>query len=515
MTPIFSDGTNCKIEVRILIYNPNFSQPIDFPSKFIGGTITSTRSINIGSSSLSIPIKEHYSYEVTVGGKKEQISYNQIFTVYSVVHLLVSRNDSPFRKLNSGVITSRSINFTPDKFSFTLTVKSLESFIQENEIFFDLNSVNESGQVRSEENIEGSISGMANMLQSSKSIRDTMYVLWDELLCKFLLGKVLGGAKRFGGLPIIAESESEDKSLLKFNVTPKSYTSNFIHIIQFMSSINIGQTINLMDIIKSYSSAPLYELFIDSLESVGGDEDSPDNSGVLSYDIESGKNGDNYSVESNECKLIFRQTPYGYFDKDGIWDISVDPFYSVKINEIKKISSTESIEDYKSGVHVSLSVYESASLIINYPKYSSTLIKIFGKKLLNIKLAGLSGKKDPDRKDKENLVKDLDKIRDRMFAIFCNPDNLKTLRLNIDLPFNFVRQGVALYVDYEEQTLSYLEETMNAVLGFFGYIESVTDTFEPSGKANTQLQLKWAVDPLNQYSEDKEQSSIPSSPASK
>lgn len=500
MNKIFEDGTSCTIAIQVTIYNPNFEQPLEFPSEYIGGVITSTRSINLGSSSLSIPLKMHNSYPVNIGGDVELVPYNKLFTIHSVIHLSVSRNGKPFRKLNAGVITSRNVNITPSSFNFTFNLKTKDHFIQEQEIFFDMNSVNESEQTRQEEDIEGAISGMADLLTESKSIKGTLQALWDKLFCKFLLGKALGGAKKFGGVNLITELESQDPSLLKFAVTGNSYTKNFIHILQFMSSINVGKTINLMDILRSYSSSPMYEIFVDSLESVGGDSSSPEESGSLSFDMDSMSMNETYTVKHDECVLVFRQTPFGYFDKEtGEWDNTKDPFYSIELGQIKRIYSQESTEDYKSGVHVSLSAFEAFSVIMNYPKYNSTLLKLFGKKLLNVKLAGLGGKKDPTEKEKSDLKKELDLIRDMMFKIFCNPADLKTLGLSIDIPFNFVRIGVPLMI---ENGLGV--DDFSSTIGNFGYIESVTDTLDPAGKATTSLSLKWGVDPSNTFKPDKD-----------
>jgi hypothetical protein len=497
MQRLFENGTNCHVEIEVFVYNPNFSDRISFPVKYISGAITSTRSINLGSNKIEIPIKSQFKYSIEGSDfKTENYTITEIFSIRSVVQLKVNRNQQGFRQLNMGIVkdVTRQVSAS-GQLLYKLVIEGMDSIFKNNDIFFDFQTVDENNLKRQSENIEGTLEGMASMLKESKNINSTLNTLWDELFCNFLLGKVIGGAPKYGGLNLLSETSTDQaNTLLKFYPTTKSYTSNFIHIVQFMSDLNPGSKIDLLEVMRSYASPPLYELFVDSLE----DDSQNPFEGILSIGLPNQFTLGNYSVERDSSSLIFRQTPFAYF-KEGAWDNTVDPFYEIYISEIKNLYSSNPDDNNKSGVHVGLSFHESSSLILNYPKYNSILLKIFGKRLLSVNLAGLQTVADPKRKDVDKAKSEMDLIRDMLFDVFCNPQEMKTLVGSFDLPFTFIRPGVPFYINYGEENKSSIFSEIEQLMGRYGYIETVTDTLDPMGKANSSINFKWGIDPHHQY----------------
>ena len=77
------------------------------------------------------------------------------------------------------------------------------------------------------------------------------------------------------------------------------------------------------------------------------------------------------------------------------------------------------------------------------------------------------------------------KIQTLLFNIFCpeiEGEYLKNISVNMERQFDFHRPG---------QAFNWGEHELSEFYGNYGYLFSVTDTFDPRGSARSSLQFKW------------------------
>jgi len=492
---------------KIMVFSPLQKSSFEIPSDYISGPLISVRSIKSGTGKISFTIKGRSFYNVKVDGQPKDLRFHEIFSPMTFIQVKSYDSDlSKFRQINIGYVSMRAIQISPKSgTSRSINIPTADNLLKENEFFLDLHSIVKDGVPRTQEKFSGMLKSAADLVSKSTNIKIAMTTIWDRLFYKLIFGTLVGGPQLYGGKKIISQTtEATASAVLMPKITPTSYTSNLIMESNLISSLNVGQQISFFDIVRSYSSPPMYEIFADPLESAG-DPSSPNKSGVLSIglpktaaELSSGWTGTtNYSVPSFGAAFVFRQTPFCYFDGQGKWNKTINPFYEIDATGIKDISYSEDISEIVSGIHVTMNVYENAGSIINPPKYSGKILKIFGQKPLHVKLAGLSPRENYKKSDQTTYKTELDKIRDMLFNIFCNPKNLKIGNGKITIPYQFVRAGVGFtIINKNSQKLTTdMKESLKEI-GSNGYIETVTDIFEPSGKSSTELSYKWMESPI-------------------
>lgn len=509
-----------KPEIKLKIFSPMFDSVIDFPVTYLAGTVTSVRSIISGNGRITLNIKGSSSYTVQINGQDQQLRFHELFCPMAFVQLLSFDSEyGKFRQINITYVSERQVTIAASgSVSRSITLPTVDNLLKENEFFLDMHHIAKDGIPRTSEKFAGLLKSAADLVSKSTNIKMAVSSIWDNLFYKLIFGTLVGGPKLYGGKKIIATTtEGQSGAILSPKVTGTSYTVNLVMESNLMSSLNVGQDVNFFDILNSYSSPPMYEIFADPLESVGG-ENTPDKSGVLSIGLPKTKaelaSGwqpvQKYTVPSFGAVLVFRQTPFCYFDKDGKWNKNIDPFYEIDAKGIKNISFSEKISEISSGVHVTMNVYENAGSVINPPKYNSNLLKIFGQKPLHVKMAGLSPRENFKKADQENYKTELDKIRDMLFNIFCNEKDLKIASGSISIPYGFVRAGIPFSITnrYDTEMNPDVSKALEEI-GEFGYITTVTDTFDPKGKAGTDLEYKWMESPIQYGTADVSQASAP------
>ncbi|AGS80721.1 hypothetical protein LEP1GSC050_0009 [Leptospira phage vB_LbrZ_5399-LE1] len=485
------------------VIRPGNSSALFFPCEHVK-LIRSHRSISGsgGGLSLSIPKQDEYYVQEIKKGKEEKslklekiengisLPFGDIFPIRSIVFLYVgifSENDDLFQ-LNIGVVTTLSKRFQADAHSTVeLTISPLESILQETDFFADFQRGEGTPQNRNSDNFVGLLNSSAEVLLKG-DLKSIITNFWDEFFCKLL------ELPRYPGTPFVSKySEPNPDAILSLIPPESAYTENFAYESQVISSFQVGSFVSFWEILRSYASPPLYEIFIDTLETFS-------KSGVENVGVKKGKQAalpseiETYFVDANGAKLVFRPTPFYMFDSDGKYrdlkEEHIEQVYEFALEDLKDIPQTESSSDFVSGVHVCLNVYSNFGTVISEPKYNAKLQNLIGPKLLSVKLGGLNFKEENLSSEKKPIYKDeLGQIRDNLFSIFCNLDELKIGQGSLSLSFFPIRAGLPFSIKVDEDK-KYGYNTDN--LSKKGYITDVIDEFSPGeGKATTRVMYKW------------------------
>ncbi|MDI7224612.1 hypothetical protein [Leptospira santarosai] len=494
-TDISNPPKRIAIEIRL----PGSSNSIFFPVEYVSH-IRSHRSLSAGRITLSIPYKEDYLVQTGEGDPlplceiKDGVSlrFKDIFRVRSIVFLFYDNSSQEskavrFKKLNAGKVKTASREYSPDGKSFvSISISSIETILSETDFFLDFQRTEGEPQSRTQESYAGVITSAAKVFLQGQ-LSDLLKNFWDEFFCKLL------NVSRYADKKILCPTSEKDPDALLTLLPPKkAYTEHFVYESQVLSSFSIGQYVNFWEILRSYLCEPLYELFVDPLESFEIEDHF--GKGVSFGEIGS-DNIEEYEVGRYESKVIFRPTPFYYLSKEGKYrDLKsalIDAGYVFLIDDLKNFKVEESEEGVVSGVHVIQNTFQSFGTVLSEPKYEDKIRSIFGPRLLHVKIPGLVFKEENlNSSKKENYKGELSKIRDILFSIFCNLDELKIANGSFDLPFFPIRPGMPFQlVDTPKKEYGFLMDEIYT----FGYITDVVDEFSPGlVKANTQVSFKWS-----------------------
>lgn len=170
------------------------------------------------------------------------------------------------------------------------------------------------------------------------------------------------------------------------------------------------------------------------------------------------------------------------------------------LDDLKNFKIEESEEGVVSGVHVIQNTFQTFGTVLSEPKYEDKIRSIFGPRLLHVKIPGLVFKEENlSSGKKENYKGELSRIRDMLFSIFCNLEELKIANGSFDLPFIPIRPGMPFQLTTTpRKEYPFPEDEIST----FGYITDVVDEFsEGQVKANTQVSFKWSPSASNYLEE--------------
>ncbi|EMN91410.1 hypothetical protein [Leptospira weilii] len=494
------------LEIRL----PGSSKNLFFPVEYVS-SIRSHRSLTPGRGgiSLTIPYKEEYLVQVgesdplplTQIKEGQSLRFKDIFRVRSIVFLFYDNSPAGskevrFKKLNAGKVKNAGREYSPDGKSFvSVNISAIETLLSETDFFIDFQRGEGEPQSRTQESYAGVITSAAKVFLQGQ-LSDLLKNFWDEFFCKLL------NVSRYAEKRILAPSSENDPDvLLTFLPPKKAYTEHFVYEAQVLSSFSIGQYVSFWEILRSYLCEPLYELFADPLESFEINDHF--GNGVAFGEIGSSQ-VEEYSVGKYESKIIFRPTPFYYLSKNGKYrDLratAIDAGYTFLIDDLKNFKTDDNESSVVSGVHVIQNTFQAFGTVLSEPKYEDKIRAIFGPKLLHVKIPGLVFKEENlSSGKKENYKGELSKIRDMLFSIFCNLEELKIANGSFDLPFIPIRPGMPFQLSTTpRKEYPFPEDEIST----FGYITDVVDEFsEGQVKANTQVSFKWSPSASNYLEE--------------
>ncbi|TGM04848.1 hypothetical protein EHQ76_07330 [Leptospira barantonii] len=484
------------IEVRL----PGSSKSIFFPVEYVTH-IRSQRSLSAGRGgiSLSIPYQEEYVVQTADGDPLplseikdgESMRFKDIFRVRSIVFLFydnspVGSKEVRYKKLNAGKVKTASREYSPEGKSFvSVSISPMETILSETDFFLDYQRTEGEPQSRTGESYAGVITSAAKVFLQGQ-LSDLLKNFWDEFFCKLL------NVPRYADKQILCPTSVIDPDALLTLLPPKkAYTEHFVYEAQVLSSFQIGQYVSFWEILRSYLCEPLYELFADPLESFELEDHF--GNGVAFGEIGSSVI-EEYEVSKYDTKVVFRPTPFYFLSKDGkyreVRSAAIDAGYVFLLDDLKNFKVEESEESVVSGVHVIQNTFQAFGTVLSEPKYEDRIRSIFGPRLLHVKIPGLVFKEENlNSGKKENYKGELSKIRDMLFSIFCDLEELKITNGSFDLPFIPIRPGMPFQIlTTPRKEYPFPEDEIST----FGYITDVVDEFsEGQAKANTQVSFKW------------------------
>ncbi|WP_241686938.1 hypothetical protein [Leptospira stimsonii] len=485
----------------IEIHLPGSSSNIFFPVEHVTN-IKSHRSISAqkGGISLSIPYQEEYYVQrnsdtplpLSQIKEGEFLRFRDIFPVRSIVFIYYDigssiSKESRFHKLNVGKVKTASREYSADSKSFvSVTITPIETLLSDTDFFIDYQRTEGIPPTRTQQSYSGVITKATKVFLQGQ-LSDLIKNFWDEFFCNLM------NIPRYADHPVISPtSENDQDSILTILLPKKAYTEFFTYESQVLSSFSIGAYINFWEILRSYVSEPLYELFVDPLQTFKID-------GIYGKGVSLGEIGSNsieeYEVGRKEAKVIFRPTPFYMFGKDGkfrdLKTSKIDACYYFAFDDLKNYRMEDSEDSVIAGVHVIQNTFQQFGTILSEPKYEDKLRSIFGPRLLHVKMAGLVFKEENlNETNKENYKSELAKIRDVLFSIFCDIEELKIASGSFDLPFLPLRPGMPFRIVMDSSKNYPMPKDE---ISEFGYITDVIDEFSPGqAKANTTISFKWS-----------------------
>jgi hypothetical protein len=481
---------NPEFKITILPFNSSEGQEYDLPQDMVGN-ITSSRSLQGNSITMTIPNGLR-----NISGLKK---FKQIFTDQCIVRLYVRKNPSEeYRQLNVGYMNGLSVNLnTIGKLNWSITFPGLEQKLQKQELFLDVATDKQEGESKgrskSGTTFEAAFTSIGQALAQVKSQKNLLIGLWNNIIVPLM--KSFGAnptAFQYGGYEIVKEwnGNQDSPSALISPYFTEGYTENFVSKFNLFSQVQIGSSPRFWESISSMATQPLYECFIDTLDT---SEKRVSNGLTITDSILDDATNQNYTVASaGVTSLVFRKTPFDYlFDLQGEWNTDKD------FQEIKHISNfafSENPDEIYSGLHIGLSEFDSQDSAIIFPvKWSSALKQRYGFRVMQIKIDGLSFGAEETRTlvQKNDIIAAMKLIQNKLFTIFFPVDNnfvrarrtyLKNVTASVNCAFDYYRIGTALDMGEHELIDFY---------GRYGYVTGVTDSFNPMGQATTSLQLKW------------------------
>lgn len=457
-------------DFQIRIFQPNTDSPLDFPMEYIS-SITSVRGLRGNSMTINF----------ARDNKLNGLPYRAYFQDQSIVQLLVRRSpNETYRQENLCYVSAVSSQGTPNKRTESITISGFETKLRNQNLFLDIVNIDEDELSKTALNkADGNkafvhtINKFGESLSNIVSMRKLFLKVYDDLIAE-LSNPHLG--MFFGGNSIFKKSSYlgvDDKFFIYPFVMEDGYTTNFLHVLNFMSGYTIGANVNFWDIITSLECEPLYELFFDPLETTSNDKP------ILDPDFIS-----NYEIKSDICGFIFRKTPFVYvMDYYGDWNRNVVS-KTLPENLIKSLTCSFSQDNAYTGVHVGMSFLGNvAATLINHPSWHPILLSHFGYKPLRVMLDGVTFPKDKNitlEEIKLEFAPILNNMQSFLYKIFCQFPAMKAGNVDIETQFDWYRPGTSIAFDNPETDF-----------GDVGYLESVTNSFQAKGQATTQLSLKW------------------------
>lgn len=469
-----------EFKLTILPFNAPKGKEYDMPQEMVG-RISSARSLMGNSISLNIP----NGMKNLVGLKR----FKEVFHDQCVVRLYVRKNPSDiFRQLNVGYCNGISVNLNPSgKVDWSITFPGLEAKLQKQELFLDVATEKQEAEAKARSKtastFEAAFTSIGQSLANVKSQKNLLIGIWNNIIVK-LVAKYDPSVSTFqyGGFEFARDwaGNQQDPSALISPFFTEGYTENFVSKFNLFSQVEIGASPRFWEAISSMATQPLYECFIDAMDTLDI-KDLTVLDALTSYGV-----GD-----SSPTSLIFRKTPFDtLFNQQGEWNFEKD---FKKLQDIKSLSFSENPDDIYSGLHIGLSEFDSQDSTLIFPvKWSSALKKRYGYRVMQIKLDGLSFGMEETRTlaDKNNMIVAMKQIQDRLFSIFLpiaqssigTRTYLKNVQASATTSFDFYRPGNAYDLGDHEA---------NEFYGKYGYLTSVTDSFSPQGEASSSLNLKW------------------------
>lgn len=476
---------NPDFKITILPFNAPKGKEYDMPQSMIG-SITSSRSLTGNSISMNIP----NGMQNLVGLKR----FKEVFHDQCIVRLYVRKNPSEaYRQLNVGYMHGLSVNLEAmGKVNWSIQFPGLEQKLQNQELFIDMAKRDSEGQAlttsKNANSFSGAFNDVSKALSGSTGMKKLLIGLWDNVIVD-LVGKFTQGASQsylYGGYELLRKwnGNLEDSDALITPFFANGFTENSSTKYNIFSMNQIGSSPKFWEVITSMATQPLYECFIDTLDTLGSDD------ALFAASLSS---TETYTVgEKSVNSLVFRKTPFDdLFDIFGAWEKNFD--YK-KINYISSISFSENPDDIYSGIHVGSTEPDLAgegSALLFPAKWSSILKKRYGYRVMQVKLDGITfGLEETNTTVKRTEIKKaFQTIQDRLFDIFLPSDTsptgktyLKNVTSNVNCAFDYFRPGNGLDMGEHEAIDFY---------GRYGYLTGVTDSFNPMGSATSSLQLKW------------------------
>lgn len=419
----------------------------------------------------------------------------------AIVQLLLNvskvRHRPKFTQLNLCYVDSVSSRITPTSMGFSISLPGIEDKMQQNRFFVD--QITKKETKSDSQYTDPSVTSSDLMVDYDKiakkfsDLKPLLFGLWDNLIYKTNRVDSVGGKRfTFGGLPFIAKSgdDSDGAGFLRFEQQySKGYTQGFLNILQLPSQlVGLGSTIDFWEMISSFATPPLYEVFCDPLqgESILGVE------------------GQTYTVEKNSAKLIFRKTPFeDLFDANGDWQFTTRQHYLIAFGNLLSYNVSRSFKNVYSGIHVGLSSFiDYVNVVTVKPFFDNYLRAIYGMRLMQIKLPGMSGlteKKETNKTSPTEIKGVLGKIQDRLAKIFINAKSMKHLTGTFTVPLTLFRVGTPFkLLDLPSPETTEKERKYIGNLPLAGYITTVVDKISiAEGTAETMVQFKWCPEPYN------------------
>ena len=464
-----------RVKFKILIYAFDTENPYYIPMDLISN-IVSTRSL------------QGNSITITIMGTDLSKRVDEYFPDHAILQLMVSINGGDFIQENIGMIVGVDSSYTPKgKVQTTIQVMGFENKLTKQEIFLDLqedDAVESLDKVtKAKTTFEGAYSQYSKVLRQTTTLFSLMRSIYEHLIRDLSNTSKTksGGFFKFGGKDLMASVNEliiEEKSFIYPRITHESYTGNILMAFNFMGQFGIGKTVNFWQLLYAMVTEPLYELYFDNLETtiIGGKKSLVWTSKDNDYDEE---------LKAGKSFLVFRKTPFDrlFDENNGYWNVNKSEAVSIPNDMIKSISFKSDSSRIVTGVHVGLTILEQAGNTMAFkPKWDDSLRSRYGYRLLQVKLEGVSVK-DLNKGQIFGTWQDKMKaIRDRVFYIFCNPTEMKHAEINIGTAYNYFRIGLPYYIDHE-----------NDRFGKWGYLESISTTFTPTGRADSTLNFKWVT----------------------
>jgi hypothetical protein len=427
---------------------------------------------------------------------------------HTIVQVLVKRSAyEDWTQVNLGYVSEFSLSLTPSgQVTWKPVIPALHEKLKLQDLFIDMQEPGSQGQrlkdgkIMPDQKIEAAFTNFGETVKDVNSLSSLAERFWNNMIVNLMNVIQVGGeAMSFGGNPIVGNTGSLGP-MIKF--TPfkgEGYSEGFINTFQIMTQFTYGSCPNFFQILSSFATAPLYELFFDPLSGdgyAGGMVNGWTSSGEISQiEFEAGK----YSVVSGSGALVFRPAPYSkLFDILGNWDPASDlPMQEIK--GLKRISFDTHGDEIYSGVHVGLSTLgDDVTNAILFPvTWNPYLRAIYGQKVMQVKLDGIGFPKGAAGDLKRPIfIQALKSIQEMLYANFCQGGQRIPLRnssASIDCVFDFYRVGMPItWPDPEPGFGSF---------GVYGYVQSVTDRLKASGEASTSIAVKW-VDRLSTPGQD-------------
>ena len=363
-----------------------------------------------------------------------------------------------------GYITGISFSGSPMEGGADLQVSggSIEEAIKLQTVYIDTagrpsdNAVKQTpdrvaGSVRGSLSI--SISSLIGAAREFKSPSAVISALMDWSITNLLdLG-------RYGGLKF--------SEILSFGQTlsQDSYTSNFLHVLNFIQDARIGGRINYWELANGFAQEPLYELFTQYADRVylGTREQNR---------------------ELRDPALVFRKTPWLHLNNPPLADPSL--VLRLSPSQIIGDSLSSSVSNILTGVHVSLSVLDqSTGLLLNPVSYSPTLLEQYGQRVMPVYLSGV--KFENDQSKNRALKTSLQELQNSLFDIFVKtPRSVTGSLMTHYMPE--IKKGMILVLDeavYRSRgTLSLYDPVF--------YVQGVERSFRAqSGEIGQTVSVKW------------------------